>query len=151
MDIGDQVKDFELPDQHGVRRSLVAALASGPVVLFFYPVAGTPGCTQQACRFRDLGAEFAAAGATILGISADTVDRQLAFAQANRLGYPLLSDLDGAVADAFGVRRRLLAKKLPPRRATFVIGTDGIVREIIANELDMAAHADGALAALRTM
>lgn len=77
MKRGDRVEDFNLPDQTGAVRSLTGLLADGPVVLFFYPAAMTPGCTKEACHFRDLAAEFAAVGASRVGISTDTVDKAL--------------------------------------------------------------------------
>src|SRR5690349_24823670 len=107
---GDTVPDFELPDQTGTPRSLTALLADGPVVLFFYPAAMTPGCTKEACHFRDLAGEFAAVGASRVGISTDAVDKQAKFADQQGFDYPLLSDADGAVAEQFGVKRGLLGK-----------------------------------------
>ncbi|MEJ6538008.1 MAG: peroxiredoxin, partial [Mycobacterium sp.] len=73
MKRGDQVPEFELPDQTGTVRSLTGLLADGPIVLFFYPAAMTPGCTREACHFRDLAGEFAAVGASRVGISTDGV------------------------------------------------------------------------------
>ncbi|MTD15934.1 redoxin domain-containing protein [Nakamurella sp. YIM 132087] len=139
--------DFELPDQHGTPRTLSGLLADGPVVLFFYPAAMSSGCTKESCHFRDLTTEFAALGAQPVGISTDTVDAQLAFDKANRLGYPLLSDVDGKVAESLGVRRRFLT---PVKRATFVIDPDRRIRAVFASELSMTAHADRALETLRS-
>lgn len=146
---GDRVADFELPDQTGTARSLSSLLAGGPVVLFFYPAAMTPGCTKEACHFRDLAAEFAAVGATRVGISADAVDKQAKFAEQQNFDYPLLSDVDGAVATAFGVKRGLLGKLMPVKRTTFVIDTDRTVLDVIASEFSMDTHADTALEVLR--
>lgn len=146
MKSGDTVADFELPDQDGTPRRLSALAASGPVVLFFYPAAMTSGCTAEACRFRDLAAEFAAAGANPVGISADSVDRQQEFASTNSLPFPLLSDTDRTVAEQFGVRRRI--GPIPVKRHTFVIGSDLRVIDVIKSELNMDAHADRALATL---
>ena len=148
MDIGDFVGDFELPDQYGSRRRLSELLAGGPVVLFFYPAAMTNGCTAEACTFRDLAAEFAAAGAQRVGISRDEVDKQREFAELYDLDYPLLSDPDGKVAEAMGVKRKLLLGSLSTRRMTFVIDTDRRVLEVIHNERTMTDHADRALSAL---
>ena len=142
---GATAPDFQLADQSGVRRRLGTLLQSGPVVLFFYPAAMTGGCTREACRFRDLRAEFEAAGAQPVGISTDAVSTQQEFDRRNGFGFPLLSDEDGAVATAYGVRRRFIT---PVKRVTFVIGTDGTVHEVVASELDMDAHADRALAAV---
>ncbi|MGD9792613.1 MAG: peroxiredoxin [Acidimicrobiia bacterium] len=143
---GDLAPDFEAVTQHGERVRLGDYLAAGPVVLFLYPRAMTRGCTAESCHFRDLAAEFAAAGAVRLGISADPVDRQAAFADKEGLDYPLLSDPDRSVARAFGVKR---PGPLFNRRATFVIDTDRTVLEVIASETNMHTHADAALAALR--
>lgn len=149
MKRGDRVEDFQLPDQTGEVRTLSALLADGPVVLFFYPAAMTPGCTKEACHFRDLAAEFAAVGAVRVGISTDAVDKQARFADTQRFDYPLLSDAAGAVAQRFGVKRGLLGKLMPVKRTTFVIDTDRTVLEVISSELNMEAHADKALAVLR--
>jgi peroxiredoxin Q/BCP len=143
---GDPVPDFELPAQDGGLVRLSEELTRGPVVLFFYPKALTPGCTKESCHFRDLEAEFAAVGAIRLGISADPVDRQRVFSEKNGLDFPLLSDADRAVARQFGVKR---PGPLFNRRATFVIGTDGRLLAEVHSEIDMAKHADEALAVLR--
>jgi peroxiredoxin Q/BCP len=146
---GELVPDFELPDQTGTKRSLSGLLADGPVVLFFYPAAMTAGCTKEACHFRDIGAEFRAAGAQRVGISPDSVDRQHRFATRHDFDYPLLSDEDGEVARMFGVSRSgLLGRLTPVKRTTFVIGTDQRVVKIISSEMNMDVHADEALRAL---
>ncbi|MFJ7072007.1 peroxiredoxin [Streptomyces sp. NPDC098781] len=147
LKIGDKVEDFELPDETGTLRSLTELLAEGPVVLFFYPAALSPGCTAEACHFRDLAAEFAAVGARPVGISGDAVARQQEFADRHTLGMPLLSDADGTVRDRFGVTRGF--SLAPTKRATFVIGQDHTVLEVVRSELRMNTHADRALAALR--
>ncbi|HTQ21005.1 peroxiredoxin [Mycobacterium sp.] len=150
MKTGDTVADFELPDQTGTPRKLSDLLSDGPVVLFFYPAAMTPGCTKEACHFRDLASEFAAVGANRVGISVDPVQKQAKFAEARNFDYPLLSDTDGAVAAQFGVKRGLLAKfKMPVKRTTFVVDTDRRVLDVIASEVSMDTHADKALETLR--
>lgn len=149
MKRGDQVTEFELPDQTGTTRSLSNLLASGPIALFFYPAAMTPGCTKEACHFRDLAGEFAAVGATPVGISTDPVGKQAKFADMRKFDYPLLSDVDGAVATQFGVKRGLLGKLSPVKRTTFVIDTDRRVLDVISSEVNMDTHADSALRALR--
>ena len=149
MNQGDQVAEFELPDQTGKVRSLRELLADGPIVLFFYPAAMTPGCTKEACHFRDLAAEFAAVGAGRVGISTDAVDKQAKFSDKEGFDYPLLSDSDGTVATQFGVKRGLLGKFMPVKRTTFVIDTDRTVLAVIASEISMDRHADKALEVLR--
>ncbi|MEU9187022.1 peroxiredoxin [Streptomyces sp. NPDC048484] len=145
--VGDTVEDFTLPDETGTPRQLSELLGVGPVVLFFYPAALSTGCTAEACHFRDLAAEFAAAGARPVGISSDTVERQQEFTQKHSLGFPLLSDPDGEIRARFGVKRGFSA--MPTKRVTFVIAEDRKVLEVVRSEIRMSAHADRALAALR--
>jgi peroxiredoxin Q/BCP len=148
--IGDDVPDFELPDQDGVPRRLSRLLEDGPVVLFFYPAAMTAGCTKEACHFRDLAAEFAAAHVQRVGISRDAVARQREFADRHGFDYPLLADTEGAVAKIFGVERGRIGLRLgvPVKRQTFAIGADRRLVAAISSEFDMTKHADQALAAL---
>jgi peroxiredoxin Q/BCP len=150
MNTGDEVPDFELPDQDGTSRSLSSLLADGPIVLFFYPAAMTSGCTKEACHFRDLAAEFKAAGVQRVGISRDDVVKQKQFADKHSFDYPLLSDADGTVAGIFGVKRGKIGERLgaPVKRWTFAIGTDRKVVAAIHSEVNMDTHADQALAAL---
>lgn len=151
MKTNEVVADFALPDQNGDMRKLSELTADGPVVIFFYPLAGSGGCTKEACHFRDLQSEFAAAGASIVGISTDSEAKQLDFASKNSFNYPLLSDKKGEVADLFGVRRRLLAKSLPTKRATFIVDAKMLLRFAVSSETNMNLHADQALAALAEM
>jgi peroxiredoxin Q/BCP len=147
MNVGDQVSDFELPDETGTPRRLSELLANGPVVLFFYPMAMTSGCTAEACHFRDLAGEFAAVGAQPVGISPDPVEKQRKFASTHSFGYPLLSDPDGTVAKEFGAWRKLIP--LHTKRRTFVIGQDRRIIEAIKSEMKFELHADEALRVLR--
>ncbi|MEU0007341.1 peroxiredoxin [Streptomyces sp. NPDC006314] len=147
IQVGDKAADFALPDETGTNRRLTELLAGGPVVLFFYPAALTPGCTAEACHFRDLAAEFAEVGAHPVGISGDSVEKQQEFAGRHTLGMPLLSDADGAVRERFGVKRGF--SLAPTKRVTFVIAEDRTVLEIVRSELRMNTHADRALTALR--
>ncbi|MCH7230667.1 peroxiredoxin [Glycomyces sp. L485] len=147
MDIGDIAPDFTLPDETGAERKLTDLLNDGPVVLFFYPMAMTAGCTAEACHFRDLAGELGELGASPVGISTDDVSKQAEFASKHSLGYPLLSDTEGEVAAEFGVKRKISA--LPSKRKTFVIDTDRKVIGVAKSEVKMNAHADHALAVLR--
>lgn len=147
MQTGDVVQDFELPDETGATRHLREFLDKGPVVLFFYPAAMTLGCTVESCHFRDLKSEFDAVGAQRIGISADTVEKQRQFSEKHAFDYPLLSDPDRVVARQFGVNRG--TGRLPNKRSTFVIDTDGTLLEVISSELNMHKHADRALKTLR--
>jgi peroxiredoxin Q/BCP len=144
---GETVPDFELPDQTGTPRKLSELLASGPIVLFFYPAAMTYGCTKESCHFRDLKGEFATVGAQPVGISADQVEKQKQFDEKESLGLPLLSDPDRAVADQLGVKRAVSLLKV--KRTTFVIDTDRTILDVIHSETSMNSHADKALAVLK--
>lgn len=146
LEAGQKAPEFEAVDQDGQTRTLSGLLEDGPVVLFFYPKAMTTGCTAESCHFRDLAAEFAEVGAQRVGISADDVDRQKEFDDTHDLGYPLLSDPDRSIAEAYGVKRRLVPVS---KRQTFVIDTDRTLRAVIASEMNMDVHADEALEALR--
>ena len=145
LNAGHTAPDFSLPDQSGRPVTLSGLLEDGPVVVFFYPRAMTPGCTAESCHFRDLWGEFEALGARAVGISADSVDRQSTFDERNSLGLLLLSDVDRAVAAQFGVKR---PGPLFNRRATFVIGADRRVLAAFSSELNMQTHADRALQVL---
>ena len=119
------------------------------VVLYFFPKDFTPGCTKEACSFRDRRAEIAALDAEIVGVSTDTEEKHGEFAKAYSLPYPLLSDRDATVAKAYGVAR--LGGWLPTKRVTFVIDKKGVVRRVIQSELGIDRHIDDALAELRTL
>ena len=146
MKPGETAPTFELPADDGTTIRLSDELALGPVVLFFYPKAMTPGCTKESCHFRDLAGEFAEVKARRLGISADTVDKQHEFSEKHGFDYPLLSDKDRTVAKAYGVKR---PGPLFNKRMTFVIGQDGKLLDVIASETNMDSHADKALSTLR--
>jgi thioredoxin-dependent peroxiredoxin len=145
---GDLVDDFELLDQDGTPRRLTTMLQDGPVVLFFYPAAMSRGCTMEACNFRDLAAEFRAAGAQRVGISGDTPAKQKQFAEANNFDYTLLSDPGNEVGIRFGIKRRVALGPLGLKRLTYVIGTDRRILEVIHAELNMNEHAARALEVL---
>lgn len=147
MKKNDLAPDFTLNDQAGHERTLSTMLLDGPVVLFFYPAALSPGCTKESCHFRDLASEFAALGAQQVGISMDSTDRQGQFALKHSLDYPLLADVDGDVARRYGVKRSLSVLKV--KRATFVIGRDRRILDVISSEVLMNTHADRALEVLR--
>jgi peroxiredoxin Q/BCP len=144
----DLAPDFSLLDQEGNERTLSTLLVNGTVVLFFYPAALSPGCTKESCHFRDLADEFAQLDAQLVGVSMDPPERQAQFALKHGLNYPLLADVEGVVARLYGVKRSLGFLKV--KRATFVIDRDRRICDVITSEVSMNAHADRALAALRT-
>jgi peroxiredoxin Q/BCP len=122
LQAGDPAPEFELADQHGDTVSL-ADYAGQTVVLYFYPKAKTGGCTREARGFRDALDEFEARDIAVLGVSTDPVDLLEEFAAEEDLDFPLLADVDGAVAEAYGSRR----DSGKAERNTFVIGADGTV------------------------
>lgn len=146
MHTGEQVPDFQANLEDGRTVAFSQLLESGPAVVFFYPKAFTPGCTAESCHFRDLGAEFAALGAQRFGVSRDAVETQSRFRTEHSLDFPLISDVDGSVAKAFGTKRR---GPLPSKRQTFVVDVDRTVLGVISSEMNMEMHADEALDVLR--
>ncbi len=146
--VGVTAPDFSLPDQRGRIHRLSTLLSVSPVVLFFYPVAGSTGCVEEVRHFRDLGRQFAAARAQRVGVSPDDLLTQELFSAQERLDFPLPSDAHGVVATAYGVRRRFLT---PVKRTTFVIDRGGRIAEVITSELNMTVHADRALVALASI
>ena len=133
IEVGSEAPDFTLPDQDGKPVTL-SDRRGGPVVLYFYPKADTPGCTAQACGVRDHSADYAAAGATVLGVSPDPVDAVKRFHGGQGLNFTLLADADHAVADQYGtwVEKRMYGRTyMGVQRATFVIGADGRIAHVL--------------------
>jgi thioredoxin-dependent peroxiredoxin len=130
---GDEAPDFELADQDGNAVKL-AELRGQPVVVYFYPKAETPGCTAQACGVRDHRADYAAAGAVVLGVSSDPVAKLRRFADKHRLSFTLLSDEDHAVAESYGVwvQKSMYGRTyFANERTTFVIDPRGRVSDVL--------------------
>jgi peroxiredoxin Q/BCP len=132
-DVGEQAPDFTLADQHGEPVKL-SDLRGQTVILYFYPKADTPGCTTQACGVRDHLPDYERAGAVVLGVSPDPVAPIAKFDEKYGLGFPLLSDEDHSVADAYGVwveKQRYGRTYMGNERSTFVIGPDGEIRQVL--------------------
>ncbi len=146
---GERAPDFTGTTADGQRLGLADYHGKQPLVVFFYPKDNTTVCTKEACSFRDHAGEIAAAGGAVLGVSMDSEVSHQKFVADHRLNFPLLADRDASICKAFGVAR--LGGWLPPRRVTFVIDRDGIVRRVIASELNANKHVDEALAALRSL
>lgn len=120
---GQPAPVFRLQDQNGQWHSL-AALKGTWVVVYFYPKADTPGCTKEACEFRDNIFAFEEIGASVIGISIDAIKDQKKFAEKYQLPFPLLADIDGKTAEAYGVMSNLGIMKIA-RRQSFLISPDG--------------------------
>src|SRR3712207_3557336 len=130
---GDVAPDFTLPNQDGEPVAL-SELRGGPVVLYFYPKADTPGCTTQACGIRDRRADYERAGATVLGVSPDPVARLRKFADKYHLEFTRLADPDHEVAELYGVwgEKKMYGRTfMGIQRATFVIAPDGTVAHVL--------------------
>ena len=148
---GKPAPDFELTTDTGESVRL-SELRGKPVVLYFYPKDDTPGCTAEACQFRDAYGEFRARGAEILGVSPDDEASHAKFAEKFSLPFPLLADPDHAVAEAYDVWRE---KKnygktyMGILRSTFVIGADGMIEQAMYG-VKADGHPDKVLAALQS-
>jgi len=148
LDTGSPAPDFTLHDQDG-RAVTLSDLRGGPVIVFFYPAAMTPGCTKEACDFRDSLAPLQAAGYTVLGVSRDDVEKLQAFRERDGLTYDLLSDPDHAVHETYGAwGEKMNYGKLIEGviRSTFVIDPDGRIAHALYN-----VRATGHVGRLRTL
>jgi len=145
--VGERAPDFTLPASSGVVR-LADVLQQKAVVLYFYPKDETPGCTAEACAFRDGYEVFTQAGAEVIGVSDDTVESHRAFAAHHRLPFRLLSDPGGEVRKLYGVSGWL---GLLRGRVTFVIDRQGIVRHVFDSQLQATRHIDEALETVRNL
>lgn len=146
---GDRAPDFTLPDQDGNDVTL-SELRGGPVVLYFYPRADTPGCTTQACGVRDRNADYEAAGARVIGVSPDAVKAVSKFSEKYSLDFTLLADEDHSVAELYGtwVEKSMYGKRYwGVQRATFIIDAEGMIAKAFP-KVSPKTHDDQVLAAL---
>ena len=146
---GDQAPDFELQTGDGDSVHL-GDLKGKPVVLYFYPRDNTPGCTVEACSFRDLSPEFDKLGAIVYGVSTDSVKSHTKFTQKYGLNFPLLSDPDHTVTaayDSWGLKKFMGREFLGVKRNTFLIGKDGKIARVWEG-VKPAGHAEEVLQAL---
>ena len=140
---GDQAPDFTLPDADGKQVSL-ADYRGRQVVLYFYPAASTPGCTKEACDFRDNLAALDGAGIDVVGISPDKPEKLAKFRDAQQLTFPLLSDPSRSTLEAYGAygEKTLYGKKIVGViRSTFVVGADGRIEQALYN-VKATGHVD---------
>jgi thioredoxin-dependent peroxiredoxin len=146
---GDIAPDFTLPADDG-REVTLSELRGKPVVLYFYPKDDTPGCTKEACAFRDRSADLAARGAVVLGVSPDDAASHGRFRDKYHLNFPLLADTGHRVAETYGAWREknMYGKKsMGIQRSTFLIGPDGTVRKAW-KKVSVDGHDEEVLAAL---
>ncbi|WP_375765784.1 peroxiredoxin [Archangium gephyra] len=145
---GDQAPDFSLPKQDGTSVQLKDLLQKAAVVLYFYPKDDTPGCTKEACSFRDSYEAFKDAGAEVVGISSQSAASHEAFAAKYRLPFTLLADEGGTVRRQYGVPSTL---GLLPGRVTYVIDRKGIVRHVFNSQLNATRHVTEALGIVKQL
>src|ERR1700722_7880889 len=148
IQVGDKAPDFTLPTQSGEQVSLHDRIGARVVVLYFFPKVGTPGCTSQACAFRDSHEVFTDAGAEVIGVSSDSVDSHAAFAGKHELPFTLLSDQGGKVRKQYAVPSVL---GLLPGRVTYVIDREGTVRQVFNSMTRISHHIDDALTMVRQL
>lgn len=143
LEEGDQAPDFTIADDGGARVSL-SDFRGQTVVLYFYPKDDTPGCTSEACGFRDSIKAFETIGARVLGLSKDGIEKHRKFKEKYDLNFPLLSDEDGAVCEAYGtwVEKSMYGRKyMGIDRATFLIDEAGVIRKIW-RKVKVTGHVD---------
>jgi peroxiredoxin Q/BCP len=148
ISVGDQAPDFSLPSAGGETVRLSDYRGKSEVVLYFYPKDDTPGCTTEACTFRDSYESFRDAGAEVIGVSSDSSDSHRGFAQKHRLPFILLSDADGSVRKQYGVPKTL---GLIPGRTTYLIDRDGIVRHVFSSQFQPLRHVAEMLEVLKRL
>ncbi len=149
LKVGEKAPDFEATTAQGDRVKLSDFVGKKNLVLYFYPKDDSPGCTREACYFRDTKAEFEKKNAVILGVSLDTEASHQKFQEKHNLNFPLISDRGKELSRMFGVLR--LGGLLMLKRVTFVIDREGIIRKVIRSETDMHTHVDRALEALGSL
>jgi thioredoxin-dependent peroxiredoxin len=142
IQVGDKAPDFTLPAQTGEQVRLSDRLGQRVVVLYFYPKDETPGCTKEACAFRDRYEVFTEAGAEVIGVSNDSVDKHVAFTEHHKLPFSLLSDENGQLRKTYGVPSTL---GLLPGRTTYVIDRTGTVRHIFNSQTNIGRHVNDAI------
>ncbi len=149
IEIGSQIPIFELYDQNGELFILETVLGKKNLVIFFYPKDDSPGCTKEACSFRDQFEVFVDADAMIIGISSQSVESHMEFAKKHRLNYTLLSDVGNKVRKSFGVPASLFG--LIPGRVTYVINKEGEIAYLFNSQIQAKKHVHEALRILQKM
>jgi peroxiredoxin Q/BCP len=151
-EVGQPAPDFTLPSTDDTTVKLSDFKGKQAVVLYFYPKDDTPGCTAEACSFRDIRSMFNDHGAAILGVSPDTVKSHKKFQQKYHLTFPLLADIDHAVADQYGVwqQKKFMGRQyMGIARTTFVIDKNGTIKAVFPN-VKVEGHANKVLDALKS-
>ena len=143
--VGSKAPDFSLRSQSEEMVGLKDFLGKRPVVLYFYPKDDTPGCTKEACAFRDEYEKFGRLDAEVIGVSSDSVESHRSFAEKHDLPFTLLSDEEGKVRRLYGVPNTF---GVFPGRVTYVIDEEGVIRHMFASQIAAVQHVEEALEAL---
>jgi peroxiredoxin Q/BCP len=149
VEVGQEAPDFSLPDQMGIPTTL-SGFRGSSIVLYFYPKDDTPGCTKEACAFRDDYSGYQSRGAKILGVSPDSSGSHAKFVQKFSLPFTLLADADHVVCESYGVwkeKNMYGRKSMGVERTTFVIDAKGIIRAIFPR-VRVDGHSDAVLNAI---
>lgn len=146
IQVGDTAPDFALPDRNGRTVKLSDYRGKQSVVLYFYPKDDTPGCTKEACSFRDNYQDFQDVGAEVIGVSSDSSAKHDEWSNKLKIPFVLLSDTGGQLRKAYGVPSTL---GVLPGRVTYVIDKLGVVRHMFNSQLQATKHIDEAMAALK--
>ena len=148
VNVGDKAPDFTLQSQTGETVTLSQFYGKKNVVLYFYPKDESPGCTREACTFRDSYELFTDLGAEVVGVSADTVESHKSFAEHHNLPFTLLSDADNKVRKLYGATSTL---GFIPGRVTFIIDKKGVVRHVFSSQLQPEKHIEEAREVLKRL
>ena len=148
MQIGDILKPFKAIDQDGNEFDMTQLIGQKPLVIYFYPKNFTPGCTKEACDFRDNNQDFVDLGAEVIGISADSEKSHHRFATKYKLPFTLITDANGTIRRQFGVKKSLLG--LLPGRETFVFDKHGVLVHR-HNSMDARSHIRKALKEVKAL
>ncbi len=148
LQLGATAPDFRATDQAGVEHTLASLLATGPVVLYFYPKDFTLVCTRQACAFRDEHTALVSQGVKIVGVSRDTVESHRRFADAHQVPFPLLADPNQVICRAYDVLGLL---GLVLKRVTYVIDQGSVIRGVFHHELSAGKHLEDVRASLEAL
>ena len=147
--IGDNCPDFELNNQFGERIKIKELIGKKTLVIYFYPKDDTPGCTKEACSFRDAYEDFIALNCEVIGISSDSEKAHKKFADKHRLTFQLLSDANKHVRKLFGVPGNLFG--LIPGRVTYIIDLEGKIKGVFNSQLDPFGHIAKAMEVVKLM
>jgi len=147
--VGSTIPSFELPDQYGNLVNVAESIGKNNLVIYFYPKDDTPGCTAEACSFRDQFEVFRDSGAEVFGISSDSIEKHRNFAEKHHLPFKLLSDVNKKVRKLFGVPSDFLG--LLPGRVTYIIDKSGVARYVFNSQFNAEKHVVEALEMIKNL